>query len=184
MEKSKIGIQGLIFEWIEEIAFASIVVIFILSLAFKNVTVFGPSMEPNYIEEDKLLVSAVHGEAEFGDVVVLLGVLETPIIKRVVATEGQTVDIDEETGTVYVDGVALDEAQFGLENGITTKGYTSLELTPLPQVVPEGHVFVLGDNRAVSEDSRYAEVGMVDERKIIGKAVFRFFPLSEFGTVE
>ena len=115
---------------------------------------------------------------------VLVNVLEEPIIKRVIATEGQQVDINFETGTVYVDGEALDESQFGLENGITVETNAPLEHTSFPATVPEGHIFVLGDNRLVSEDSRYTEVGMVDVRKVLGKAEFRLFPFDRFGTVE
>ena len=109
--------------------------------------------------------------------------LEEPIIKRVIATEGQTVDFDYEAGVVYVDGQPVDETQFGLENGITSEPFSSFELLEFPQTVPEGCVFVLGDNRAVSEDSRYQDVGMIDERNILGKAVFHLFPFQSLGPV-
>lgn len=104
--------------------------------------------------------------------------LQEPIIKRVIALENQTVDIDFETGTVYVDGQALDESAY-IANGITTQpsDYT------YPLTVPEGHLFVLGDNRAVSKDSRNSSVGMIDERYVLGKAELVVFPFSRFGKI-
>ena len=108
---------------------------------------------------------------------------QEPIIKRVIATEGQTVDIDYDTGTVYIDGEALNETQFGIENGITFHPYDGYEALVFPQTVPKGCVFVLGDNRRVSNDSRYADIGMVDVRHILGEAVFTLYPFDRFGTV-
>lgn len=175
--------QSSIYEWVEELVFAIVIVVLIFSFIFRVVTVNGSSMLPIYEQDDRLIVSSLSGDPDQGDVVVILGVLNKPIIKRVIATEGQTVDIDTQEGVVYVDGQAVDETKFGIENNITKETYTSLELTPLPQEVPDGCVFVLGDNRSVSEDSRYADVGMVDTRKILGKAVFGLFPLSKFGPI-
>lgn len=180
----KINLQKAIFEWIEELVFASVLVVLIFSFAFKIVSVSGDSMLPNYTDGDKLIITSFAGAAQQGDVVVIVGALDNPIIKRVIATEGQEIDINTETGTVYVDGTAIDESIFDLENGITTKVYTSLELMQLPQTVPEGCVFVLGDNRTVSEDSRYTTVGMVDTNMIIGEVVFQIYPINDFGLIE
>ena len=80
-----------------------------------------------------------------------------------------------------MNGQPVDETEFGLSNGMTDLPYTSFEILEFPQTVPEGCVFVLGDNRAVSEDSRYKIVGMIDERNILGKAVFNIFPFSKIG---
>ena len=178
------SIQG-IYEWMEEIIAAVVVVVLIFTFLLRIVTVSGTSMYPNYHDGDRLIVTNTFGQPlEQGDVVVLVNVLDEPIIKRVIATENQEVDIDFETGTVYVDGHALDESQFGLENGITTATTTMLEKTQFPTTVPEGHIFVLGDNRPVSEDSRYTAVGMVSVENVLGKAEFRLFPFDRFGTVE
>ena len=164
-----------------QVVFAGLIFTFFLRI----VTVSGTSMYPNYHDGDRLIVTNTFGQPlEQGDVVVLVNVLDEPIIKRVIATENQEVDIDFETGTVYVDGQALDESQFGLENGITTATSTMLEKTEFPTTVPEGHIFVLGDNRPVSEDSRYTAVGMVSVENVLGKAEFRLFPFDRFGTVE
>ena len=177
------GIKTL-YEWLEEIVIALTLVILEFTFLFRVVTVTGESMLPNFVEGQKLIVTNLGHSVEQGTVVVITNVLNEPIIKRVIATEGQTVDIDYETGVVYVDGEAVDETQFGLENGITTRPYSTLEAMVFPQTVPEGCVFVLGDNRGVSKDSRYTEVGMVDTRHILGEAVFTLYPFDRFGVIE
>lgn len=177
------GIKTL-YEWLEEIVIALTLVILVFTFLFRVVTVTGESMLPNFVEGQKLIVTNLGHSVEQGTVVVITNVLNEPIIKRVIATEGQTVDIDYETGVVYVDGEAVDETRFGLENGITTRPYSTLEAMVFPQTVPEGCVFVLGDNRGVSKDSRYTEVGMVDTRHILGEAVFTLYPFDRFGVIE
>ena len=177
------GVKTL-YEWLEEIVIALTLVILVFTFLFRVVTVTGESMLPNFVEGQKLIVTNLGHSVEQGTVVVITNVLNEPIIKRVIATEGQTVDIDYETGVVYVDGEAVDETQFGLENGITTRPYSTLEAMAFPQTVPEGCVFVLGDNRSVSKDSRYTEVGMVDTRHILGEAVFTLYPFDRFGVIE
>lgn len=177
------GVKTL-YEWLEEIVIALTLVILVFTFLFRVVTVTGESMLPNFVEGQKLIVTNLGHSVEQGTVVVITNVLNEPIIKRVIATEGQTVDIDYETGVVYVDGEAVDETQFGLENGITTRPYSTLETMVFPQTVPEGCVFVLGDNRSVSKDSRYTEVGMVDTRHILGEAVFTLYPFDRFGVIE
>ena len=177
------GVKTL-YEWLEEIVIALTLVILVFTFLFRVVTVTGESMLPNFVEGQKLIVTNLGHSVEQGTVVVITNVLNEPIIKRVIATEGQTVDVDYETGVVYVDGEAVDETQFGLENGITTRPYSTLEAMVFPQTVPEGCVFVLGDNRSVSKDSRYTEVGMVDTRHILGEAVFTLYPFDRFGVIE
>ena len=173
------GFSAGVYEWAESLVFAIVVVVLIFSFIFRVVTVNGESMLPNYHQDDRLIVSAVAPEIEQGDVVVVVDILDDPIIKRVVATQGQTVDIHD--GSVYVDGVRFDDEGYNVERGITTPGITSLSPLEFPQVVPEGCVFVLGDNRSVSRDSRYTDVGMVDERKILGKALLNIYPFDKFG---
>lgn len=168
---------------ISELGFALLVVIFIFTFLFRIITVSGTSMQPNFMDGDRVVVSMVGNSYKTGDVIVAVNVLDDPIIKRVIATEGQTVRIDYDTGTVYVDDLPVDETVFGLENGITKAVYTTLEKTQLPATVPQGCIFVLGDNRNVSEDSRYAEVGMIDVRNVLGKAVLFVSPFSKFGWI-
>lgn len=176
-QSNKIKITASIFlDWAEELVMALIIIVILFTFGFRVITVSGTSMVPNYQDGDRILVANSFTPPKQGEVVVIVNVLEEPIIKRVIATEGQTVDFDYDAGVVLVDGNPLDETAFGLENGITEYPYTSFELEKFPQTVPNGCIFVLGDNRPVSEDSRYQIIGMIDRRNVLGKAVFRIFP--------
>ena len=104
---------------------------------------------------------------------------EKRIVKRLIAQPGQTVDIDFDAGIVYVDGKALDEPY---TNTPTNKQVDSA--LPLPLTVPEGYVFVLGDNRNASSDSRSCLVGLVEKKDILGKVLWRIMPLSKIGKIE
>ena len=180
----KIRIMVSIFlDWVEELCIALVLIAVAFTFCFRVITVSGTSMVPNFQDGDRILVVHSFSEPRPGEVVVIVNVLEEPIIKRVIATEGQTVDFDYAAGAVLVDGQPVDETAFGLENGITEVPYTSFELLDFPQTVPKGCFFVLGDNRAVSEDSRYQVIGMVDRRDVLGKAVFHLFPLNRLGPV-
>lgn len=173
------------FEWVDSLVMALVAVVILFTFLFRVVTVDGTSMLPTLYSGDRIVVSSYFYEPKQGDVVVLkrtIG-LTKPIVKRVIALPGQTVDIDYLTGTVYVDGNAIDESAY-IENGITHEPMTSETLLNFPQTVPAGHIFVLGDNREVSEDSRFEAVGMVDERYILGKAELVLFPVSRFGRIE
>ncbi|MBE6730532.1 MAG: signal peptidase I [Ruminococcaceae bacterium] len=170
-----------VFEWLEEFVIAVSVIVILLSFIVRIVTVSGSSMEPNYYHNDRLIITAHGGEIKEGDVIVVVDALNEPIIKRVVATEGQTVDLDPETGIVYVNGVARDESKYGIENGITFIHPNALDPLEFPLTVPENHIFVLGDNREVSNDSRYGEIGLIDERKVLGKAIFNIYPFDKIG---
>ena len=158
--------------------------IFIRS-AFSGIYVIGNSMSPTLSDGDFLIANLLKEPRR--DAIVVIKIPERfsqeftgeYIIKRVIATEGQTVDIDYETGVVYVDGEAVDETQFGLENGITTRPYSTLEAMVFPQTVPEGCVWVMGDNRENSADSRY--FGPVSREDLIAVAVFRYWPLTRIG---
>ena len=158
-----------VLDWIEELLLAFALVAAAFTFLFQVVTVSGASMAPTYDDGDRLVVLPLPVYAA-GDVIVAGG--EDPMIKRVIATEGQTVALDELGGQVLIDGYPLDETAFGLENGKTGLPYASLERTRFPVTVPKGYVFVLGDNRPVSLDSRYSAVGMVDCRSIRGRVLF------------
>ena len=133
----------------------------------------GHSMVPTLQDGDRLLVlnSMLYDDYKYGDIVVLRKetFLEEPIVKRVIATEGQTVDIDFDEGVVYVDGQALEE------DYIREPTYLDEGLA-FPITVPEGCIFLLGDNRNNSMDSRDPSLGPVDVRCVIGKAVALVFP--------
>ncbi len=160
--------------YLHDLVYLLSVILLVLLLLFRIVVVSGSSMVPTLVDGDYLLLlsTPLYNSPEYGDIIVASkdSFREgEPIIKRVIATEGQTVDIDFTSGTVYVDGVALDEPYI---NNLTTLD----EGTKLPLVVEEGCVFVLGDNRGRSEDSRSPAIGQIDKREILGKALFLFLP--------
>lgn len=176
-----------ILDWLEIIITAVVSVVIIFSLFFRVATIDGPSMKETLHHGDKVIISNFAYTPKKGDIVVISrnydNTLENvkdsqmPIIKRVIATAGQTVDIDFEKGIVYVNGKALDEPY---TNTPTNRQFD----VQFPLTVAPGCVFVLGDNRNDSLDSRDSSIGndgMVDTRYILGKAIYRVFPLDDFG---
>ncbi len=149
-------------------------IVLVLLLLFRIVVVSGPSMNNTLIHGDYLLLlnNVFYTQPEYGDIIVASKddfKEGEPIIKRVIATEGQTVDIDFDAGIVYVDGIALDEPY-------TLTPTNQSEGMSFPLVVDEGCIFVLGDNRNISKDSRHPEIGLIDTRQVLGKAIFLIFP--------
>ena len=143
-------------------------------LLFRVVVVDGSSMYDTLVHGDYVLLlnSWLAGEPQQGDIVVASKNAYadgTPIIKRVIATEGQTVDINFDTAEVFVDGVLLDEPYIHTPTDL-------FQGVSFPLVVDEGCIFVLGDNRGVSKDSRNPQIGLIDCREIVGKAIFILFP--------
>ena len=176
------AISAFLFDLADVLVSSVVLVSLLFTFLFRVVTVEGPSMSPNYSSGEKLLISNGADNPKLGDVVIVADVLaEGPIIKRVIATEGQTVDFDAEAKSVLVDGKVIDDSQFGIEQGITEILWQNYEMLDFPQTVPEGCVFVLGDNRIFSKDSRFAEIGMIDKRKILGKALVSIFPFNKLG---
>ncbi len=162
-----------LYEWTQALVGSVLTVVLVFTFLIRLIGVDGHSMVPTLQNGDRLLVlsSLLDSDYEYGDIVVLReeSFLEEPIVKRVIATEGQTVDIDFEAGVVYVDGEALDEPY------INEPTYME-EGTEFPLTVPEGCIFVMGDNRNHSSDSRDSRLGTVDTRCVLGKAVFLAFP--------
>ncbi len=174
------------FEWVESLIIAIIVVGVIFTFVFRIITVNGQSMYPNLHNNDRLVVSSWFYNPSKGDVVILKRTegLNEPIVKRVIATEGDKVAIRD--GQVYLNDQLLDETAYLDESVETFLPSTHAELMDELEegmVVPEGCIFVLGDNRGDSMDSRYTAVGMVDTRYVLGKAQFTIFPFSRFGGV-
>ena len=160
--------------YLSNIAFVFFLLIVIFTLCFRITCVDGRSMNNTLMDGDYVLLlnDFLCGDYEQGDVIVASKESfrnGERIIKRVIATEGQWVDINFDTGTVKVDGKILNEPY------ISTPTVTSEGLT-FPLRVEDGCVFVLGDNRALSMDSRHPQIGQFDCREIVGKAFFIFFP--------
>lgn len=152
-------------------------ILLVFVLLFRIVVVSGPSMNDTLVNGDYLLLlgNVFYSEPKQGDVIVAAKKAfrdGEPIIKRVIATEGQEVDIDFNTGIVYVDGTALKE-------DYTLTPTNRDEGVSFPLVVEKGCVFVMGDNRNDSKDSRSLEIGQIDCREILGKAIFLLFPGSD-----
>lgn len=160
-----------LYDWVQCIVSALVVGILIFIFVARVVSVEGSSMYPTLCDTDKLITSNLFYTPKQGDVIVFQtdSYGKEPLVKRVIAVGGQTVDIDFESGTVYVDGKALDEPYVN-EPTYEREDFSG-EIT-----VPEGCIFVLGDNRNHSTDSRCKDVGFVDERCIIGKVLFIVFP--------
>ena len=168
-----------LYEWAQALVCSVLAVVLLFTFVIRLIGVDGHSMVPTLQDGDRLLVlnAMLDSDYQYGDIVVLRKdtFLEEPIVKRVIATEGQTVDIDFVSGAVYVDGELLEE------DYINEPTYVE-EGTEFPLTVPEGSIFVMGDNRNHSSDSRSSDLGTVDTRYVIGKAVFLLFPGADEGT--
>ncbi len=168
-----------VYEWLEAVAFALALVVIMFTFVFRIVSVSGPSMQPTLHSGDRIVLSNLFYTPKNGDIVVITqpnSHNNEPLIKRVIAVEGQTIDINADTDTVTVDGVKLNET-YTLEQDLNRAG----EAYDFPITIPEGKVFVMGDNRNDSFDSRDPGLGMVDEKYIMGKAIFRIYPFESVG---
>ena len=163
-----------VLQYVHDIIFMLATIMVVFLLLFRMVVVSGPSMYSTLWDGDWLLVlsNTFYQEPEKGDIIIASKQSYNagePIVKRVIATEGQKVDIDFEAGIVYVNDQALEEdytyTMTNIEEGME-----------FPLIVSEGCVFAMGDNRNRSRDSRYPDIGLIDKREILGKAVFLIYP--------
>ena len=163
--------QKSIFEWCSSVMASFVVIFAIFCFLFRVVQVSGESMLQTLQNRDWLLVSSV-GQVETGDIVVATPPTYEggPVIKRVIAMEGDEVFIDFERGEVLVNGVVLNEPY------INTPTNVSYDVE-FPIVVPENSVFLMGDNRNGSLDSRSTQIGFVDEKYVLGRVILRVFPM-------
>ncbi|MBR4933699.1 MAG: signal peptidase I [Clostridia bacterium] len=180
-EKKKSKFLLGIYDFVEMLALVTIAILLCFSFVFRLNIVEGPSMENTLHTGEYLLVSDLFYEPTPGDIVVIhdltAGNYTAPLVKRVIATEGQIVDIDFDTWTLKVDGKTVDESLYRyLDPAYTLSG---IHFMDFPITIKPGHVFVMGDNRNHSADSRLEEIGQIDERCIVGKAYARIFPLDK-----
>lgn len=167
-----------IYDAAASLAAAVTLLVLIFSLVFRPAAVVGNSMLNTFANGDKVACVHSFNGYEYGDVVIISNATKygEPVIKRVIAVGGDSVDIDFYSGTVYVNGEALTEPY------VTAPTVVRYDVT-FPLVVPEGRLFVLGDNRNDSIDSRSTEIGLVNENDILGKVVFRFYPINKIGII-
>lgn len=184
-----------LFDFLEILVFAVSVSLLLFTLFFRVCRVDGRSMQ-HTLQDGETLVCSNLADVEAGDIVIFHQTSEKydrfneALVKRVIATEGQTVRIDYNVGEVYVDGVLLDEPYISLisQSGKDIGRWTAYPSVPgfdrdtgiFETTVPDGCYFVMGDNRNNSADSRSVEVGFVDTRRVLGKAVLRLRPWTTF----
>lgn len=181
-EKKK-NILGDIYDLCEMLGIVTIVVMLVFAFVARLNIVDGRSMDQTLAHGQYLLVSDLGYTARAGDIVVIhdqtASPYDEPLVKRVIATENQTVDIDFSTWTLTVDGKVVEESYRYLDpTRFLTADYA------FPITVPEGEIFVLGDNRNNSADSRQEEIGTIDERCVVGRAIARIFPLNKITIFE
>lgn len=184
-EERKGRFQSVFYEWGEALVVALTVVVLLFSFVMRINGIVGSSMLPTLHDGDKVLLlgNLFYRAPAQGDVVILRKADfygGEPIVKRVVATAGDTLEIDFEAHTVTVNGETLDEPYI---NEPTANAIDMEYPRAGPVTVPEGCMFVMGDNRNASSDSRDAGLGMVDTRYIIGKVLWRVLPFGSFGAI-
>ena len=180
MEQSQPAVRGQgLLEWYEALISAALVLVLVFSFVFRIIQVDGSSMVPTLTNGDKLIVWGAGYTPERGDVVIVdsYTTYGKPLVKRVIAKGGDTISIDYETGTVTVNGEVLQE------DYIAEPTYLGYDVE-FPYTVPEGTVFVMGDNRNQSLDSRSSYIGCIDEQDILGKVLVCFLPFADFGVVK
>ena len=167
--------------YLHDVIYLLTVILIVFLLIFRVIVVSGSSMRSTLVDGDYLLLfgNLLYGDPEYGDIVVISKESfddGKPLVKRVIATQGQIVDIDFDSGIVFVDGQALDEPYINTPTNLP-------EGVSFPLLVEDNCYFVMGDNRNNSRDSRSPEIGQIDRREILGKAFFLMFPGTDKNTV-
>lgn len=173
------AVISFVYDIVDSLKGAILVALVIFGLVFRVIGVDGGSMLPTLNDGDWVAVSGLSLNVERGDIVIVTQPWErnVPIVKRVIAMGGDEIDIDFNSGKVYVNGEMLNEPY------TSSPTYLSYDVV-FPQTVPEGHVFVMGDNRSESLDSRSSQIGFIDERYILGEVFFRLYPTGDWNVYD
>ncbi len=177
-----------VYEWVDSAVITVMVLLLVFTFLFRQVKIDGDSMHPTLQDGERVIISDMFYTPEYGDIVVISSEVydNVPIIKRVIATEGQGVEITG--GNVYVgeDRLKMYKVSDEFVGDVYTEEIIASGLLgsyEYPIQVPENHVFVLGDNRNVSLDSRTEIIGFIDCRQILGKALYRVYPIEKLGSL-
>lgn len=165
-------------EWYDALAVAVAVIAIVFTFVVRIVQVDGSSMVPTLVDGERVMIASFL-KPDYEDVVVIDGYIPygKPLVKRVIGMPGDTIDIDFDAGIVYRNGEALDEPY-------TAEPTWVYESVSFPVTVPDGCLFVMGDNRNNSKDSRDTDIGCVDMRDVLGVALWRVLPFSKMGAVQ
>lgn len=174
------GTTAEIYSWVKSILIAFTILIICQTFLFRVVEVSGHSMDSTLESGERLVVSCLPYTPKNNDIVIISrgAHYDHTIVKRVIATEGQRLKLDYANDKIYVDGKELDEPYI---TGTTFSD--NIGDNEIPEVIPKGKIFVMGDNRGHSSDSRSTRIGLIDVDNVIGKAEFAVFPLNRFGWV-
>lgn len=174
INKNKLPVY--IFEMFKSVIFLFAIISILFTFFVKEVNIDGESMKNTLFDGDKAILTSFLYSPEVGDIVAIDAEQQIgkTIIKRVIATEGQTIKIDYDNNRVVVDGIVLDEDYAASPTIMPTIGWD------VPETVPEGYVFVMGDNRSVSLDSRSGSIQLIPKTMILGKAQFVIYPFEHF----
>ena len=161
-------------EWLDALVLAVVVIALVSTFAARVIQVDGHSMDPTLSNGQRLVITRLKSP-DYGDIVVTDSRIDygKPLVKRVIGKAGDVIDIDFTAGVVYRNGQALDEPY-------TAEGTYLAEGVSFPLTVPENGLFLMGDNRNHSSDSRSSLIGCVDTRDILGVAVLRLAPFTLF----
>lgn len=188
------GIVASLLEYFEILVFSLAFVVLLFTFCVRLCQVSGDSMLNTLVDGEKLLVSNVFYEPECGDIIVFhqTGMyLNEPVVKRVIAVGGEKIQIDFDTWTVTVTDkqgntrvLEEDYAFFDPMRKAMYESHRSDYDFSEPMTIPEGYIFVMGDNRYNSLDSRFDDIGLVDQRRVLGKVICRLTPFDKMGAVE
>ncbi|GGM21279.1 signal peptidase I [Paraliobacillus quinghaiensis] len=176
------------FDWLKALLIAILLAFIVRTFLFSPIIVEGPSMQPNLQNGDHMIVNKINyklNEPERFDIVVFHATEKRDYIKRVIGLPGETVEMRADT--LYIDGEPVEESFLATEKSqqasgqVYTMNFSMEDSQYLPEVIPEGHVFVLGDNRSNSTDSRSSSLGLISYDQIVGNAVLIYWPINRFG---